>query len=360
MARAWTLGLALLAAACAPLPKLVPSADLTLPEDMTAERRDLALADPTALAFDAQGRLLVVEGRPAGLWRVEGQRLELVARASAGGERWVGAANSPIGLLVATDSGRLLNLDRQQAEVAEGLSLGGLGLRGVWGGPEDSLYVSIGAGSNAGLPGGPHSHESAEVPCQDATLAGQPVAGRVPCSGAILRRAVSGGDWQVVAWGFRAAILAPRADGSLFALDQPPTPTTAPRPLPPLGGVIWAVTPGVWYGWPNSWGDQPLPQPVLGNPPNPPPTPLKRLEQPATALAAAPEGAFGGQLFYAQSAPLTVRRLDPDNGLDVPFATSNRTDRPVALAIQPDGLALWLLTDRGQGRASLWQIMPRP
>ena len=165
-------------------------------------------------------------------------------------------------------------------------------------------------------------------PCQDAA----DKKGHVPCDGAVFSLGQDGGSPQLVAWGLRA----PRGlgftpDGHLFALD---------------GDRLWAVAPGVWYGWPDQ-----VPQP------NPPPRPLARFSQAfqATALALGGGAVFGGpnQAYVALSSPsggYRVVRVDLATGVAEDFARFPGGSQVVAMQFSGD--ALFILDDVG----TLWRI----
>lgn len=167
-------------------------------------------------------------------------------------------------------------------------------------------------------------------PCQDVGRK----KGSVPCDGAVLSLGQDGGPPQLVAWGFRSPReLGFTADGRLFALD---------------GDRLYAVAPGVWYGWPDQ-----LPRP------NPPPPPLARFSPAFTATVLAVGGGtlFGGerQAYVALSsanAGFRVVRIDLVTGAAADFARFPGGGRAVAMSFTRGGEALYLLDDVG----TLWRI----
>ncbi|HIJ62105.1 MAG TPA: hypothetical protein HPQ04_05375, partial [Rhodospirillaceae bacterium] len=158
--------------------------------------------------------------------------------------------------------------------------------------------------------------------------------GQVPCDGAVFSLGQDGGQPQLVAWGFRdPAGLGFAADGRLFVLDD---------------HLLYAVAPGVWYGWPD-----------LAPQPNPPPPPLARFLPvfAATALAVGGGPLFGGerQAYVALSSPEggnRVLRVDLANGAAGDFARFPAGGRVVAMAFGRGGDALYVLDDLG----TLWRI----
>jgi glucose/arabinose dehydrogenase len=83
------------------------------------------------------------------------------------------------------------------------------------------------------------------------TTSGQVIKGAVPCTGAILRVPIVGGQVEMVAWGLRNPYgLAIANDGRIFttenAFDE-----RGSRPVWGAGDVMWEVQNGSWYWWPD-------------------------------------------------------------------------------------------------------------
>jgi Glucose/sorbosone dehydrogenases len=165
-------------------------------------------------------------------------------------------------------------------------------------GPDGALYFGVGTFTNAGVAGEdnvkfgwlgrfPYRHD---IACRDLTLTGenfqsgnpftpqdddtlmtgafvpfgtmtsksQVIRGSVPCSGAVMRVPLTGGELELVAWGFRNPFgLAFSPDGRLFVTDNSYD-DRGSRPVHGAGDLLWAVEPGVWYGWPDFHGSRPL------------------------------------------------------------------------------------------------------
>ena len=124
-----------------------------------------------------------------------------------------------------------------------------------------------------------------------STAMGEVVRGQLPCNGAIMKVPPEGGRPELVAWGFRNPFaLAFSPDGRLFVIDNSYD-TRGSRPVHGTGDLLWSVTPGTWYGWPDFHGARPLnqgdhfrppwkerPEPILAEYPNVPPRPAAILD----------------------------------------------------------------------------------
>src|SRR3954462_5268168 len=130
----------------------------------------------------------------------------------------------------------------------------------------------------------------AYVPYGTRTHPGQVIPGRLPCNGAILRIPLTGGPMEWVAWGFRNPFgLAFGPDGSLYTSDNMYD-ERGFRPVYGAGDLLWRVQAGLWYGFPDYWGNvprgpppsaetpqEPRPGRLLAHHPNVPPEPVARL-----------------------------------------------------------------------------------
>jgi Glucose / Sorbosone dehydrogenase len=158
------------------------------------------------------------------------------------------------------------------------------------------LYFGQGTATNSGVVGTDNAQfgwlkrhpEFHDVPCRDITLAGrnfetthwdgsgktvstgaflpygtpstpgQVIRGSVPCSGAVMRVPLTGGTPELVAWGFRNPFgLAFGPDGQLY-LTQNSYDDRGSRPVWGSADVLWRVTAGTWYGWPDNAEGFPL------------------------------------------------------------------------------------------------------
>jgi glucose/arabinose dehydrogenase len=231
----------------------------------------------------------------------------------------------------------------------------------------------------------PHAATGAFVPFGTPTTAGQVIKGELPCSGAVMKIAVTGGKPELVAWGFRNPFgLAFAPDGQLY-LTENGYDDRGSRPVWGAPDVLWRVVPGTWYGWPDySEGlsvNQELfkvpgkgtPQLLLAKTPTQPPRPVASLGVHASSngIDFSRTAAFGhvGEAFIAEfgdQAPdagkslhpvgFRVIRVDVNNGRIEDFAV-NRGDkngpatkiggggleRPLGLRFDPAGTALYIV-----------------
>ncbi len=90
------------------------------------------------------------------------------------------------------------------------------------------------------------------------TTDGQVIKGNVPCSGAILRIPINGGKPEVVAWGLRNPYgIAISPDGKLFVTENA-FDDRGSRPVWGAGDVLWEIEEGAWYGWPDFAEGKPI------------------------------------------------------------------------------------------------------
>jgi glucose/arabinose dehydrogenase len=323
---------------------------------IAAEAADLV--DPRAITLASDGRPVVVEGQPARLTRIEtdghlvpiaegGGNGPWTGAAFVAGHYWVAEAGTPGGL-----GGRILRVDPGGglAPVVDKLPAGTPAALAA--GADGILYVGIASVTNAGMaaPG-----SGRDIPCQAVELkGGRRIAGHDPCTGAVLRVRPTGGPPEVYAWGFRRPVgLAFAPDGRLWLAEQSYR-TDPLRPVSDQPDLLWVVTAGVWYGWPDYQGQLALADPLLADVPNPPPPPKATLDGEVRALAVASDAAFGppGEPYVAVNG--TVAFVDPRTG-QTPFAAGFQD--PTAMAFAPDGRSLWV-ADAGTGR--LWRIEALP
>ena len=224
------------------------------------------------------------------------------------------------------------------------------------------------------------------------------IAGRAPCTAAVLRCRPDGSSLEVFAWGLRNAYgLAFLPDGRLLATDQGAD-DRGSRPIGNAPDLLYVVEQGRWYGWPDFIGGRPVtdpafkphvaPQPqflLTGHAALPPPErPVLRfsVNAAATKLALLPANAprWPGQLVVAlfgdekpMTAPAGVRvgrrlvRVDPhdwsQHALDAgPFS------RPIDVRPAPDGRSVFVVDfgdfelrgkggiDAVPGSGKLWRV----
>jgi glucose/arabinose dehydrogenase len=423
----------------ATLPRKVNPADIAVPAGYRVEVVATGFTFPTGVAFDKDSVPYVVEaGYSYGevftvprLLRVDKNgAVTEIARGGRNGP-WTGVAYADGAFFVAEggqlEGGRILRIgaDGKITPLVENLpGMGDHHTNGPAVGPDGMVYFGQGTVTNSGVVGEdnlkfgwlkrfPKFHD---VACQDITLAGvnfetadapvaelpkgqtgafvpygtmtsagQVIKGQVPCSGAIMRVAASGGPPQLVAWGFRNPFgLAFSPSGALYATDNGYD-DRGSRPVWGAGDVLWRIDQGTWYGWPDYAEGLPInqelfkpplksiPQLVLARHPNRPPKPVAVLGVHASSngLDFSRSAAFGyvGQAFIAEfgdQAPDTgkvlhpvgfrVIRVDVTNGRVEDFAVNKGRhngpatkigsagfERPVAVRFDPSGNALYVV-----------------
>jgi glucose/arabinose dehydrogenase len=318
---------------------------LVIPNGYDAQPITNRLDDPRALLFDPAGRPLVLEGGPARLSRVESDGSLSPLAQGGGNGPWSGAAMVAGRVFVAEAGGplggRVLEIKPGGAIVPLPTKLPGGGLVGpMAAGPDGWLHVGIASAAATGGGGG------GDIPCQDSRdQAGRRVDGKVPCTGAVLRLHPDTGQGAIHSWGWRApAALGFAADGRLLVADRAQAAVELHQAIA-----------GLWYGRPES--QLAATDPAAIDLPNPPPSPLARIDGTATALAATDRDGFGGadEVFMALTpagSPGMVAFTAITGGIPVPFAAN--LHRPQALAFSPGG-DLWV-ADAGTG--TLWRIRP--
>ncbi len=238
---------------------------------------------------------------------------------------------------------------------------------------------------------------------------GQVIRGSVPCNGAVMRVPASGGNVELVAWGFRNPFgLALDSEDALFVTDNGYD-TRGSRPVFGGADMLWRVERGRWYGWPDFSEGRPLTAKwyaeekgapkgfVLSKHPGRPPDPAIYfpVHSAATGLDFSRNPSFGhvGQGFVAlfgDMAPtvgkvlhpvgFAVMKVDPRTG-EIDYFARNRSDRPgpasrhdsrglerpVAARFDPAGTALYIvdfgvvrMTEQGakplEQTGKLWRI----
>lgn len=423
------------------LPRMVNPADIALPQGYRIEPIASGLTFPTGITFDDAGRPYVVESGYAHgevwtvprLLRIEADGKTTVIAEGRRNGPWTGVTFNQGSFYVAEggemEGGRILKISSDGAIVPliETLpSRGDHHTNGPLSGPEEWIYFSIGTYTNSGVVGEdnakfgwlkrfPNLHD---IPCQDIELTGrnfttknavepesggeaitgafspfgkptekgQVIPGNIPCNGSILRIRPDGGSPELVAWGFRNPFgMAFSPDGRLFVTENQYD-VRGSRPVFGAGDLLWEVTPGAWYGWPDFHGNTPLndgnrykpqgksvPTPLLSKYPQTPPKPVAILAVHSSSdgfdFSRNAEFGHAGQAFIAQfgdESPATgktlhpvgfkVVRVDVTTGIVTEFAVnwgktngpaswlrSGGLERPVATRFDPSGRALYVV-----------------
>ncbi|WP_439881253.1 PQQ-dependent sugar dehydrogenase [Pontibacter sp. MBLB2868] len=282
--------------------------DIALPAGYTAEVVATGLTFPTSIAFDAQGRIYVIEAGYAygevflepKLLRVEPDgSLATVATGQKNGP-WTGVTYEKGYFYVAEggqkEGGKILRISPNgtiSSLIDDLPTKGDHHTNGPVVGPDGYLYFGLGTATNSGVVG-PDNYDFGwlkrhpdfhDIPCKDVILAGQNytseiplgpesevqttgafspygtpttkgqiVKGSVPCSGSVLRISPEGGEPELVAWGFRNPFgLAFNAAGTLYVSDNGYD-VRGSRPVWGTGDYLWQVKQGQWYGWPDFSG----------------------------------------------------------------------------------------------------------
>ncbi|HUR27663.1 MAG TPA: glucose dehydrogenase [Planctomycetota bacterium] len=423
-----------------PSPRKYDAHAIELPAGYRVELVAKGLTFPTGIAFDAAGVPHVVESgysygekwtAPRLLRLAENGLVQVVHEGSARSGPWTGIAADERGFVVveggALEGGKVLRIaaDGQVTELVRDLpSFGDHHANGPAIADDGSIYFGIGTATNSGIVGEDNAKfgwlarrpDFHDIPGKDIVLAGhnfdakdalhehggetrtgayspfgkptsarQVIPGQVPCTGAVLKIPAEGGAPELVAWGFRNPFgLAFGPAGVLYVTDNGYD-DRGSRPVWGSGDLLWAVQPGLWYGWPDYSGDKPLtddefkppgaPQPefLLAEHPNRPPKPAAILDVHCSAdgLDFSRSEAFGhvGDAFIAlfgDQSPSTgkllapvgfkVVRVDVATGMIDEFAANkgravapgSRNDgggfeRPVAVRFDREGKALYVV-----------------
>jgi glucose/arabinose dehydrogenase len=437
----------------------VNPADVILPPGYRIEAVATNLTYPTGVTFDSSGNVYVVE---AGYSYGEDFRRPRLLRVGIGGivstvvdgdnGPWTGAVFHDNAFYIAEGGaergGAILKVtpDGKKTELVSGLpSVGDHHTNGPAIGPDGKIYFGIGVATNSGVVGIDNyqfgwlkrHRDFHDIPARDITLAGenfttkspfegenkkevvtgaylpygtpsekgQIIKGQLPCTGAILRIAPTGGAPELVAWGLRNPFgLCFGMDGALYVTENGYD-VRGSRPVFGAGDCLWKIpTTGEapWFGWPDYFAGelisnpdrfqapfQPAPKPLLSSHPMEPPKPLAifAVHSSADGFDFSRGGAFGypGEAFVAEFGDMApgvgktlapvgfkVVRVDPTTGVIHDFAANpghntapasklntGGLERPVACRFNPAGTALYVV-DFGVLTMSGTKSHPRP
>lgn len=238
----------------------------------------------------------------------------------------------------------------------------------------------------------------AYMPFGTSTTKGQVVKGSVPCSGAVFRIRPEGGKPELMAWGFRNPYGLAFYNNQLYITENG-FDIRGSRKVRTNGDHLWKLQQGMWYGWPDFEGGEPLQsevqmkgeearKPLLAKYPNTPPKPLATfgVHSSSDGMAFAPNDAFGGKgkAFVAQFGDMTsmtgattsrvgfkVVTVDINTGKVEDFATNKGKmngpaseimgkglERPLSVTFSPDGKSLYVV-DFGILQIKSGMIIPK-
>jgi glucose/arabinose dehydrogenase len=201
-----------------------------------------------------------------------------------------------------------------------------------------------------------------------------------------LRVRLAGGTPELVAWGLRNPFGLAWSPDEVLYITENQYDVRGSRPVFGTGDLLWRITPGTWYGWPDYFAGRPLtdtdwyrargePAPgfILAEHPNAPPQPAALLGVHSSSngmdFSRNPEFGHSGEAFIAQFGDMApgvgkvlspvgfkVVRVDVSSGVIHDFAVNRGTtngpasrlgtgglERPVAVRFGPSGAALYVV-----------------
>lgn len=415
-------------------------ADVLLPDGYKIEVVVRNLTFPTAVTFDEAGNLYALEaGYSYGEVFLEPKLLQILPDGSTTpiytGQKngpWTGIAYRDGFFYISEggqlEGGKILKVSKEGTAQAlvEGLpSLGDHHTNG----PvikDGYLYFGQGTATNSGIVGNDNASfgwlhrfsDFQDIPCKDITInainsetkniltedpddkavtgpfhsynkkaePNEVIKGAIPCTGAVMRVPINGGDLELVAWGFRNPYgLALAPDGQIYVTNNSYD-VRGSRPVWGTGDLLYKLEQDAWYGWPDYNGNMSIthlevpgeehPKKILVNDPGTPPQPVASLgvhsSSNGISFSTNEDFGFEGQAFIAQFGDMApgvgkvlspvgyrVVRVDVNSGIIEDFATNKAKkngpaswletgglERPVSVQFSPDGTALYI-TDFG-------------
>jgi glucose/arabinose dehydrogenase len=414
--------------------------DIAIPKGYRIEPVVSGLTFPTACAFDDAGNVYVIEaGYSYGevwdepkLFRIDtGGKTTLIAKGDRNGP-WTGIAWHNGAFYVAEggemEGGKILKITKSGNITPLITNLPSIGDHHTNGPAISDGYIYFGQGTatNSAVVGEDNKEfgwllrrkDFHDIPCKDiilkgqnyttsnvltddpndkantgaysafgtSTTAGQVIKGMVPCNGSIMKIPVSGGNAELVAWGFRNPFgLAFSADGKLFVTDNG-FDDRGSRPVWGSGDVLWEIKQDAWYGWPDFSAGMPIAndeefkvpgkeqvKPLLQTYPNTPPKPVAvfGVHSSSNGMDFSKSNDFGyqGEAFVAQFGDMSpktgkvefpvgfkVVRVNVNTGVIKDFAvnkgkrngpaswlTKGGLERPVSVKFNRAGNALYIV-----------------
>ena len=413
--------------------------DIAVPKGYKVELVTTGLTFPTACTFDEEGNLYVIEagysygevwGEPK-LLRVNVDGKTTVIAKGINNGPWTGITFYNNAFYVAEggerEGGRILKITKDGTITPLISNLPSIGDHHT-NGPvikDGYIYFGEGTATNSAIVGEDNKEfgwllrrkDFHDIPCRDiilkgqnyttrnvldssntdvstgafssygvSTSSGQVIKGMVPCNGAIMRIPLTGGNAELVAWGFRNPFgLAFSPAGKLFVTENGYD-DRGSRPVWGTGDVLWEIKQDTWYGWPDFSAGKPISndeefkvpgkdyvKPVLQSYPNTPPKPIAifGVHSSADGIDFSRTDAFGynGEAFVAEFGDMSpktgkvlypvgfkVVRVDVNNGVIKDFAvnkgrrngpaswlSNDGLERPVSVKFNPSGNALYVV-----------------
>jgi glucose/arabinose dehydrogenase len=420
--------------------RTIQPSDIAVPNGYKIEPVVSGLTFPTAVAFDDQGNLYVIEAGysygevwedPKLLKVEEGGKTAVVATGPRNGP-WTGVVWHDGAFYVAEggerEGGRILRITKDGKITSLTENLPSVGDHHTNGPVVKDGYIYFGQGTatNSAVVGTDNAEfgwlarkkDFHDIPCKDiilkgqnytsanpltndpndqattgafvpfgaATTDGQVIKGAVPCTGAIMRIPLAGGQPEMVGWGLRNPFgLAVSPDGRIFVTENGYD-DRGSRPVWGTGDVLWELKEGTWYGWPDFSAGMPISgdeefkvpgkdavKPVLKQYPNTPPKPVAifGVHSSSNGIDFSRSGDFGyqGEAFVAQFGDMApkvgkvefpvgfkVVRVTVETGVIRDFAVNKGKrngsatwlgkgglERPVSVKFDPSGKALYIV-----------------
>lgn len=417
--------------------RMLNPADVLLPQEYRIEVVARGLTFPTAVAFDDSGTPYVIEAGYAygeiflqpKLFKIEtGGELSLVYQGEKNGP-WNGITFHDGFFYIAEggelEGGKILKVstDGTVENLVEGLpSVGDHHTNG----PvvkDGYIYFGQGTATNSGVVGEDNANfgwlqrfpDFRDIPCKDITVnavnsetknfltedpddkaitgpysafnspvtQNQVIKGAVPCTGAVMRVPIEGGDLEVVAWGFRNPYGMALSPNNEIYITQNSYDVRGSRPVWGTGDLLFKLEEGAWYGWPDFNGELPLkvtkvpgkvnPEPLMAKYPGTPPAPVATfgVHSSSNGISFSRNNEFGfpGEAFVAQFGDMApsvgkvlspvgfkVVRVNVESGIVEDFAVNSARkngpasllktgglERPVSVKFNPAGDVLYIV-----------------
>jgi glucose/arabinose dehydrogenase len=293
-------------------PRFINTSDIALPEGYKIEAVAMNLTFPSGVTFDENGALYVIEaGYSYGevwtapqLLRIDTNgKTTIIAKGAKNGP-WTGVAYFDNAFYIAeggeAEGGKILRVEKDGKVSTIVDHLPGMGDHHT-NGPvikDGYIYFGQGTATNSGIVGPDNKDfgwlmrhkDFHDIPCRDVTLTGQNyksenvltdaagdtaltgayspynistspgqvIKGAIPCNGAILRVPLKGGEIELVAWGLRNPFGLRFSPTGMLYVTENGFDERGSRPVWGAADVLWEITNGTWYGWPDNSEGKPI------------------------------------------------------------------------------------------------------